>query len=44
MLVELDGFDIETIICIVVEFAWLCWGRRIIRNLQSKDESTWKVR
>nr|CAG4650903.1 EOG090X04K8 [Simocephalus serrulatus]SVE94181.1 EOG090X04K8 [Simocephalus serrulatus] len=42
--VELDGFYIESLICIVIGFTWLRWGQKIIQNLQSKDENAWKVR
>nr|CAG4648604.1 EOG090X04K8 [Polyphemus pediculus] len=41
--VELDGFYVEIFICIVIGLVWLRWGRRIIQQLQSKDESAWKV-
>nr|CAG4646977.1 EOG090X04K8 [Megafenestra aurita]SVE92332.1 EOG090X04K8 [Megafenestra aurita] len=42
--VELDGFYVESLICIVIGFLWLRWGRRVIQKLQSKPESAWKVR
>nr|SVE86066.1 EOG090X04K8 [Daphnia similis]SVE86694.1 EOG090X04K8 [Daphnia similis]SVE87321.1 EOG090X04K8 [Daphnia similis] len=42
--VDLDGFYVESFICIVFGFLWLRWGRRVIQQLQSKDESAWKVR
>nr|CAG4639950.1 EOG090X04K8 [Daphnia pulex]SVE84813.1 EOG090X04K8 [Daphnia pulex] len=43
-IVDLDGFYVESLICIVIGFLWLRWGRRVIHQLQSKDESAWKVR
>nr|CAG4649258.1 EOG090X04K8 [Scapholeberis mucronata]SVE93560.1 EOG090X04K8 [Scapholeberis mucronata] len=43
-IVELDGFYVESLVCIVIGFLWLRWGRRVIHNLQSKNESAWKVR
>lgn len=42
-LVDVDGFYIESIICIVFGFIWFRWGRRVIRQLEDQDESAWKV-
>nr|CAG4641622.1 EOG090X04K8 [Eurycercus lamellatus] len=41
--VDIDGFYIESLICIVIGFIWLRWGRKTIEQLQAKDESAWKV-
>ncbi|XP_011501252.1 PREDICTED: acetyl-coenzyme A transporter 1 [Ceratosolen solmsi marchali] len=40
---QLDGYYIESFLCIIIGFLWLRWGKNIIRNLQNKPASTWKV-
>ena len=40
---QLDGYYVESVVCIVFGFVWLRWGGKIIKQLQSKDESAWKV-
>jgi len=40
---DLDGYYVESVVCIVFGFIWLRWGRNIIKQLQAKDESAWKV-
>lgn len=39
----LDGYYIETFICAAIGFAWLSWGNKKIRNIQSLDDSVWKI-
>nr|CAG4644720.1 EOG090X04K8 [Leptodora kindtii] len=41
--VGVDGYYIESVICIIFGVLWLNWGRRTIRQLQAKDETAWKV-
>nr|SVE74125.1 EOG090X04K8 [Daphnia barbata] len=43
-IVELDGFYVESLICIIIGFLWLRWGGKVIQQLQSKDQRAWKVR
>lgn len=40
---DLDGFYIETLICVCFGLFWLRWGQRVIQRLQNKPESAWKV-
>nr|CAG4651751.1 EOG090X04K8 [Triops cancriformis] len=40
---EVDGYYIETAICLVFGWFWFKWGRRVIQRLQSQDERIWKV-
>nr|XP_008197242.1 PREDICTED: acetyl-coenzyme A transporter 1 [Tribolium castaneum]XP_971594.2 PREDICTED: acetyl-coenzyme A transporter 1 [Tribolium castaneum] len=39
----LDGFYIETVICAVIGFSWLVWGRKKINYVQSLDDYAWKL-
>lgn len=40
---QLDGFYIESVICIIIGFLWLQWGRKKINHLQSLNENSWKI-
>ncbi|XP_077257319.1 acetyl-coenzyme A transporter 1 isoform X2 [Temnothorax americanus] len=40
---QLDGYYIESILCLIIGFSWLRWGRRKINILQSKSMSAWKI-
>ncbi|XP_024947327.1 acetyl-coenzyme A transporter 1 isoform X2 [Cephus cinctus] len=40
---QLDGYYIESILCVIVGFLWLRWGRRKINILQARPLSAWKV-
>ena len=40
--VDLDGYYVESLICIVIGLLWLRWGKRTIEQLQ-KEDSAWKV-
>ncbi|XP_073956564.1 acetyl-coenzyme A transporter 1-like isoform X2 [Choristoneura fumiferana] len=42
-LTRIDGFYIETAICLVVGFLWLQWGRPTINRLQRRPASAWQV-
>ncbi|CAG0922692.1 unnamed protein product [Notodromas monacha] len=43
--VTLDGYYIETAICVVIGFLWLQgWGRRTAKTLQNLPLKSWKVR
>ncbi|KAK0087157.1 hypothetical protein PV325_001670 [Microctonus aethiopoides] len=39
----LDGYYIESVICVIIGFIWFRWGRRKINDLQSKPISAWKI-
>lgn len=41
--VDVDGFYVESFICILFGFLWLRWGRKTIEQLQSKEEAAWMV-
>ncbi|CAG9860451.1 unnamed protein product [Phyllotreta striolata] len=40
----LDGFYIETVICIVVGYLWYLWGAKKLRNIQGLSENSWKLK
>lgn len=40
----LDGFYIETLICIVIGFLWYLWGAKRIRHIQLLGENAWKLK
>ncbi|XP_047991733.1 acetyl-coenzyme A transporter 1 [Leguminivora glycinivorella] len=40
---RIDGFYIETAICLVVGYLWLQWGRPTINRLQRRPASAWQV-
>ncbi|XP_013186931.1 acetyl-coenzyme A transporter 1 [Amyelois transitella] len=40
---RIDGFYIETAICLVVGFLWLQWGRPTINRLQRLSASAWQI-
>lgn len=40
---RIDGFYIETIICVIVGFLWLQWGRPTINRLQRLPPSAWQI-
>ncbi|PBC27881.1 Acetyl-coenzyme A transporter [Apis cerana cerana] len=37
-----DGYYIESILCLIIGFAWLRWGRRKMDLLQTRPISAWK--
>nr|CAI5869779.1 unnamed protein product [Callosobruchus analis] len=40
----IDGFYIETVICIMIGFLWLSlWGRKTINYIQSLSDNAWKL-
>ncbi|XP_058789178.1 acetyl-coenzyme A transporter 1 [Phymastichus coffea] len=39
----LDGYYIESFLCVILGFLWFRWGRRKIEYLQNRPASTWKV-
>ncbi|XP_038209733.1 acetyl-coenzyme A transporter 1 [Zerene cesonia] len=41
--VRIDGFYIETIICLIAGFLWLQWGRKTIKRLQRLPSSAWQI-
>ncbi|XP_014223966.1 acetyl-coenzyme A transporter 1 [Trichogramma pretiosum] len=41
--ITLDGYYIESILCVIIGFVWLRWGKRKIQYLQDRPLSTWKV-
>lgn len=42
-IMQLDGYYIESILCVIIGFSWLRWGRRKIDILQAKPISAWKI-
>lgn len=40
---QFDGYYIESILCLIIGFAWLRWGRRKIDLLQTRPMSAWKI-
>ncbi|KPI94436.1 PREDICTED: acetyl-coenzyme A transporter 1 [Papilio xuthus] len=41
--VSIDGFYIETVICLIAGFLWLQWGRSTINRLQRLPASAWQI-
>nr|CAG4640790.1 EOG090X04K8 [Eulimnadia texana] len=39
----IDGYYIESFVCIVIGFLWLGWGKKTIQHLQKLNLSSWKV-
>ncbi|XP_066593115.1 acetyl-coenzyme A transporter 1 [Prorops nasuta] len=39
----IDGYYIESAICLIVGFCWLKWGKRTMGYLQTRPISAWKV-
>lgn len=42
-LVKIDGYYIESLLCVVIGFLWLAWGRPTILRLQKMPRATWRV-
>ncbi|XP_031783669.1 acetyl-coenzyme A transporter 1 [Nasonia vitripennis] len=40
---RLDGYYIESFLCVIIGYLWLRWGRRKIQHLQHMPLSSWKV-
>lgn len=40
---SVDGYYIETVICLVLGFLWLQWGRPTITRLQRLPASAWQI-
>ncbi|XP_004932099.1 acetyl-coenzyme A transporter 1 [Bombyx mandarina] len=40
---EIDGYYIETVICVILGFLWLQWGRPTINRLQRLPPSAWQI-
>ncbi|XP_046433587.1 acetyl-coenzyme A transporter 1 [Neodiprion fabricii] len=40
---QLDGYYIESLLCVIIGVVWLRWGRRKINHLQNKPHSAWQV-
>ncbi|KAJ0176660.1 hypothetical protein K1T71_007839 [Dendrolimus kikuchii] len=41
--IRMDGYYIETVICLVLGFLWLQWGRPTIKRLQRLPASAWQI-
>ncbi|KAH3818059.1 acetyl-coenzyme A transporter 1-like [Dreissena polymorpha] len=39
----LDGYYLESALCIVIGFLWLLWGRKKVKQLDDLDLKAWKV-
>ena len=43
-IVEMDGYYIESIVCVVFGFLYLIlWGWNVVKTLQNADEKQWRV-
>ncbi|XP_063228297.1 acetyl-coenzyme A transporter 1 [Bacillus rossius redtenbacheri] len=42
-LITLDGYYIESLICFLLGWLWLSWGKRKIQELQLKGDSDWLI-
>lgn len=43
-LVEIDGYYIESIACVIFAFLWLIlWGWSVVQKLQNAEEKQWRV-
>ncbi|XP_076321941.1 acetyl-coenzyme A transporter 1 isoform X2 [Tachypleus tridentatus] len=40
--ITIDGYYIETVICVTLGFLWLLWGKHRVQHLQTLPESAWK--
>ncbi|KAG6443728.1 acetyl-coenzyme A transporter 1 isoform X2 [Manduca sexta] len=40
---RIDGYYIETVICLIVGFLWLQWGRPTINRLQRLPATAWQI-
>ncbi|XP_028418748.1 acetyl-coenzyme A transporter 1-like [Dendronephthya gigantea] len=40
---DIDGYYIETVICVCIGFLWLRWKRNTTKKLQDQHPSTWKT-
>ncbi|XP_015124248.1 acetyl-coenzyme A transporter 1 [Diachasma alloeum] len=40
---RLDGFYLESIVCVIIGVVWFRWGKRKINYLQSRPMTDWKV-
>jgi len=40
---KIDGYYVESGICVVLGFLWLIWGRRTILNLQRRPLLSWRL-
>ncbi|XP_023936092.2 acetyl-coenzyme A transporter 1 [Bicyclus anynana] len=41
--IRIDGYYIETVLCLVAGFLWLQWGRKTIKRLQRLPPSAWQI-
>ncbi|XP_026761840.1 acetyl-coenzyme A transporter 1 [Galleria mellonella] len=41
--IRIDGFYIETVICLILGFVWLQWGRPTINRLQRLPATAWQI-
>jgi len=42
-IVKIDGYYVESVVCVLIGFLWLAWGRPTILRLQGKPIATWRV-
>jgi hypothetical protein len=40
---EIDGYYVESLICVVLGLLWLTWGQRTVKRLQGVGEKAWQV-
>lgn len=40
---NIDGYYIETVICVIIGFLWLKWKRQAVSQLQDEHPKTWKT-
>ncbi|XP_035734293.1 acetyl-coenzyme A transporter 1-like [Vespa mandarinia] len=42
-IMQLDGYYIESLLCLIIGFSWLRWGKRKVNFLQARPISAWKI-
>ena len=40
---DIDGYYIETVICVCIGFLWLSWKRNETTRLQDQPPDSWKT-
>lgn len=42
--IRIDGFYIEIVLCLIIGFSWLLWGKPTINRLQRLSPASWQLR
>ena len=40
---QVDGFYVESVVCVVFGFLWLLWKKNSLMKLQNLKEKDWKL-